>query len=56
MHGTHERPINSKCKVIIGSDSDSDTAEVNTSDSQATNQLIFQKLKNLNGRMAEMEE
>ena len=49
--GSHQRPINSKRKLEI-QDNDGNEASGDTMD---TNSLIFQELKSLNGRMAEME-
>ena len=52
--GAHERPINSKCKVVIEKDIASINENVtNASDSNA---LILQELKNLSSRMMAMEQ
>ena len=52
--GAHERPINSKCKVVTEMDTASSNENiVNVPDSNA---LILQELKNLSSRMAVMEQ
>ena len=52
--GVHERPINSKCKVVTEMDIASSNENVtNTPDSNA---LILQELKNLSSRMTVMEQ
>ena len=49
--GSHQRPINSKCKIEM-QDNDGNETSADTID---TNSLILQELKSLSGRMAEME-
>ena len=52
--GAHERPINSKCKVVVEKDIASTYENVtNTSDSSA---LILQELKNFSSRMTATEQ
>ena len=52
--GAHERPINSKCKVVTEMDMASSNENVtNVPDSNA---LILQELKNLSSRMTVMEQ
>ena len=52
--GAHERPINSKCKVVAEMDIASSNENVmNIPDS---NTLILQELKNLSSRMTVMEQ
>ena len=48
----HQRPINSKCKVIV--QKEQEESEINF-DTQDTNALILQELKSLSVRMAPME-
>ena len=52
--GAHERPINSKCKVVTEMDTASSNENItNVPDSNA---LILQELKNLSSRMTVMEQ
>ena len=50
--GLHQQSINSKCTVTVHKDQEESE---NNFDTQDTNALILQELKNLSGRMAEME-
>ena len=53
----HKRPINSKCQNVKESDtSDLDSESVNGAGPMDINKQILQKLKQLNGRIAKVEE
>ena len=51
----NERPINSKCQYIKESDSSEQDIE-STSDQMDINKQILNELKQLNGRIAKVEE
>ena len=53
----HERPINSKCQYLKESDTgDVDNESSNSAEPKDINKQILQELKQLNGRIAKVEE
>ena len=53
----HERPINSKCQYVKESDSsDVDNESSSSAGQMDINKQILQELKQLNGRIAKVEE
>ena len=54
MVGPHERPINSKCKIVT--EMDTASSNKNVTSVPDSNALILQELKNLSSRMTVMEQ